>query len=140
MKCENENSSRSCISWYFLYTHIILFSLYTKMPQNTKTMRVSLVTLLVKNLLAMQKTPFRFLGGKDPLEKDRLPTPVFLGFPDGSDGKGSTCSGGHLGSIPGLGASPRRGHATHFSILAWRVPMDRGAWRATVNVATKSQA
>ena len=21
--------------------------------------------------------------------------------------------------------------ATHFSILAWRIPMDRGAWRAT---------
>ena len=24
------------------------------------------------------------------------------------------------------------GMATHSSILAWRVPMDRGAWRATV--------
>ena len=23
--------------------------------------------------------------------------------------------------------------ATHFSILAWRIPMDRGAWRATVH-------
>ena len=22
--------------------------------------------------------------------------------------------------------------AAHFSILAWRIPMDRGAWRATV--------
>ena len=24
------------------------------------------------------------------------------------------------------------GTATHSSILAWRIPMDRGAWRATV--------
>ena len=31
------------------------------------------------------------------------------------------------------------GMATHSSILAWRIPMDRGAWRATVHVVTKSQ-
>ena len=29
--------------------------------------------------------------------------------------------------------------ATHSSILAWRIPMDRGAWRATVHGVTKSQ-
>ena len=28
--------------------------------------------------------------------------------------------------------------ATHSSILAWRIPMDRGAWRATVHGVTKS--
>ena len=28
--------------------------------------------------------------------------------------------------------------ATHSSILAWRIPMDRGAWRATVREVTKS--
>ena len=27
--------------------------------------------------------------------------------------------------------------ATHSSILAWRIPMDRGAWRATVLGVTK---
>ena len=27
---------------------------------------------------------------------------------------------------------------THSSILAWRIPMDRGAWRATVHGAAKS--
>ena len=31
------------------------------------------------------------------------------------------------------------GMATHSSILAWRIPMDRGAWRATVYGVTKSQ-
>ena len=28
--------------------------------------------------------------------------------------------------------------ATHSSILAWRVPMDRGAWQATVQGVTKN--
>jgi len=31
-------------------------------------------------------------------------------------------------SIPGLGKSPGGGHGSRFSILAWRIPMDRGAW------------
>ena len=28
--------------------------------------------------------------------------------------------------------------ATHSNVLAWRISMDRGAWRATVRRATKS--
>ena len=31
------------------------------------------------------------------------------------------------------------GTATHPSILAWRIPMDRGAWWATVHRVTKRQ-
>ena len=30
------------------------------------------------------------------------------------------------------------GMATHSSILAWRIPMDRGAWKATVHGVVKS--
>ena len=30
------------------------------------------------------------------------------------------------------------GMATHSSIFAWRIPMDRGAWQATVHGITKS--
>ena len=30
------------------------------------------------------------------------------------------------------------GMVTHPSILAWRIPMDRGAWRATVHGVAKS--
>ena len=32
-----------------------------------------------------------------------------------------------------------KGWATHSSILAWRISMDRGAWRATVRGVPKSQ-
>ena len=32
-----------------------------------------------------------------------------MGFPDGSNGKESTCNAGDLGSIPGLGRSPGGG-------------------------------
>ena len=38
--------------------------------------------------------------------RDRLPTPVFLGFPGGSEGKESAHNAGDLSSIPGLGRSP----------------------------------
>ena len=31
------------------------------------------------------------------------------------------------------------GMTTHSSILVWRIPMDRGAWRATVHRVTKSR-
>ena len=32
-----------------------------------------------------------------------------------------------------------KGMATHCSILAWRTPMDREAWRATVHEVAKSR-
>ena len=69
----------------------------------------SLIAQLVKNLHAMQETPVRFLVGKIPWRRDRLPTPVFLSFPGGSAGKESTCNAGDLGPIPGLGRSPGEG-------------------------------
>ena len=31
------------------------------------------------------------------------------------------------------------GMATHSSILAWRIPMHRGAWRAIIHEVAKSQ-
>ena len=35
--------------------------------------------------------------------------------------------------------SLENGIEIHSSILAWRIPMDRGAWRTTVRGVTKSQ-
>ena len=58
------------------------------------------MTLMVKNLSAMQETRVQSLGREDPLEE---------------------------------------GMATHSSILAWRIPMDRGAWQAAVLGVVKSQ-
>ena len=49
-------------------------------------------------------------------------TPVFLGFPGGSDGKESTGSAGDLGLILGWEDPLEKGMATHSSILAWRIP------------------
>ena len=58
----------------------------------------------------MQATAVQFLGWEDPLRRDRLPTPVFLGFPGGSAGKESACNVGDLGLILGLGRSSREGN------------------------------
>ena len=55
-----------------------------------------------------------------------------------SDGKESTRNAGDLGSIPGLGRPPGEGMATHSNILAWRIPMDRGACWATVHEVPKN--
>ena len=44
----------------------------------------------------------------------------------GSEVKTSACNAGDLGSIPGLGRFPGKEMATHFSILAWRIPWIEG--------------
>ena len=70
----------------------------------------SMIVQWVKNPLAMQETLVQFLGRDNPpWRRDRLPTPVFLGFPHVSAGKESACNAGDLGSIPGLGRSPGEG-------------------------------
>ena len=59
-------------------------------------------------------------------------------FPGGSDSKESACNTGGPDSVPGWGRYPHWSGATHCSILAWRIPMDRGAWQATVHVVAES--
>ena len=59
------------------------------------------------------------------------------GFP------GSVCNVGALGSIPGLGRSPEGRHGNPLRTLAWRIPtwripMDRGAWWATLHGVSKN--
>ena len=69
----------------------------------------------------MQETWVQSLCWEEPLEKGRLPTPVFLGLPCGSAGKKSACNAGDLGSIPGLGRShgEGKGYPLRYSGLEW---------------------
>ena len=77
----------------------------------------SLVAQLVKNPPAMKETLVRFLGQDPgiPWRRNRLPTPVFLGFLCGLARKESACNAGDLGSIPGSGRS--HGEGTGYSLL-----------------------
>ena len=63
-----------------------------------------------KNHLQCRKPCFDSRVGKFPWRRNRLPTPVPLGFPGGSDSKESACYVGDLGLIPELGRSPGGGH------------------------------
>ena len=77
------------------------------------------ITILQSNYLPIKKQKrirlqYRRPGfdpwvGKIPWRWERLPTPVFLGFPCGSAGKESAYNAGDLGLIPGLGRSPGGG-------------------------------
>ena len=83
----------------------------------------SLVAQPVKNPPAMQEIRFNSWVRKIPWRRDQLPTPVFLGFPGGSDSKESTWKAGDLGSLPGLGRFPGEANSYHSSSsLAWRIP------------------
>ena len=44
-----------------------------------------------------------------------------------------------MGSIPGLGRSPREGNGNPLQYSCLENPRDRGAWQATVYGVTKSQ-
>ena len=74
-----------------------------------------------------------------PWRRDRLPTPVFLGFPGDSDGKESNEM--WVTWVQSLGGEDplKEGMATHFSILVWRIPKDRGAYWATGHGIVKNQ-
>ena len=67
----------------------------------------------------LRRPRFNSWVGKIHWRRDRLPTPVFLGFPGGSAGKESACNAGDLGLIPGLGRFPGegKGHPLQHSSL-----------------------
>ena len=54
-----------------------------------------------------------------------------MGFPGSSGGKQS------VRNVLGREDSLEKEMTTHSSILGWRIPMDRGAWRATVHGVRK---
>ena len=66
--------------------------------------------------------------------RDRLPTPVFLGFPCGSAGKETVCNVGDLDLIPGLRRSPGEGKGYPLQYSGLENSMD-----CIVQRVTKSQ-
>ena len=82
--------------------------------------------------------------GKIPWKRNRLSTPVFLGFPGGSDGKVSACNMGDLVSIPGLGWSPGESSWTEEpgglqSVGSQRVRHDRATKHSTAHWAVNEK-
>ena len=59
-------------------------------------------------------------------------------FPGGPVVKKLPANARDLALIPGSGRSLEEGMATPSSILAWRIPMDRGDWWAIVHGVSKS--
>ena len=117
---------------------ILAFAL-VKYRQGIQKRGASLVAQLVKKPSSIQETQFSSWVRKIPWRRDRLPPPVFLGFPSGSDGKESAYNVGDLGLIPGLGRSPGRGHGNPLQYSCLENCRDRGAWQSTVHGVTKSQ-
>ena len=60
-----------------------------------------------------------------------------LELPRWLSGKESTFNAGDLGSIPGLGRSPREGNGNPLQNPCLENPMDRGAWQTTVHRVTR---
>ena len=76
-----------------------------------------------------------------PHRKKMYPSILFISmsFLGGSVDKEFTCDAGDVCLIPGLGRSPGGGHGNPLPLLAWRISMDRGAWRAIVHRVAESQ-
>ena len=81
--------------------------MYSYLPFMVDMLWASLLAQLVKN--SCRRPWFNSCVRKIRWRKDRLLTPVFLGFPCGSAGKESSHNVGDLGSIPGLGRFPGEG-------------------------------
>ena len=77
--------------------------------------------------------------GKLSCRMDRLPIPVFLGFPGGSVGKESAFQETWIWSLDWKYVL-EEGMTTYSSFPSWRISMAREAWQATVHGVTKHQA
>ena len=64
-----------------------------------------------------------------------------MGFPGDAVVKNPPANAGDvrdMGSVPGLGKSPREGNGTPLQYSCEENPMDRGAWQTAVHGVTKS--
>ena len=108
---------------------ILKHSLNHNIPEDEKDygfliyLDLALIAQLIKNLPAMQETSDSWVGNIY-WRRDRLPIPVFLGFPCGSADKESVCKAGDLGLIPELGRSPGEGKRCPLSYPGLENSMD----------------
>ena len=89
----------------------------------------------------MQETPVQFLGQEDPLEKEGISYALQYSW--------ASLVAQTVKNLPAMWETWVRslgwedtleeGMATHSSILAWRIPTDRGTWQSTVYGVTKSR-
>ena len=96
-----------------------IFNIYKIRRHNTQLVSIGSNYILANNQLVSIGPQFNSWVRKVRLRRDRLPTPVFLGFPCGSAGKESACSVGDLGLIPRLEISPGevKGYTLQYSCL-----------------------
>ena len=101
--------SNSCSEWLLPSKHLILCHPLLFMPSIFPNMMVFsndlsfLDSSVDKESSCNAEDPIWSRLRKTLCSRDRLPTPVFLGFPGGSDSKEYACNAEDLGSMPGLG-------------------------------------
>ena len=88
----------------------------------SQSVRVIRASLWQRILLQCRKLRFNSWVGKIPWRRDRLPTPVFLGFPYGSAVKNPPAMRKIWVRSLSWVDSLEKGKATHSSILPWRIP------------------
>ena len=113
----------------------------TKTPHTVKCGQNRLLHKYASLVAQLVKNPPQFDSwvGKIPWRRDGLPTPVFLGFPGGSDGKESASNSRDLDSISGLGKTPGAGNSYPLQFSDLENSRDKGAWQATVRGVAKGQ-
>ena len=65
---------------------------------------------------------------------------IYMGFPDGSNGKKSARNVGNPRSIPGLGRPPGEGNGNPLQYSCLEKSMDRGTWWTTVHWITHKES
>ena len=91
---------------------------------------------MVKYLPAVKETWVQFLGREGPREKEMV---TKAGFPGSSDGKESDSNAEDLGSVPGLGRSPRKGNGNPLPYSCLENPTEEPARLHTVHGIAKSR-
>ena len=89
--------------------------------QKMSVLKITIILVTVNQMENIKIRLIIFFAAKD---REDLYSHYILG---GSKSKESTCNEGDLGLTPGWEYPLEEGMATHSSILAWRIPMDREA-------------